>query len=123
MDTATDRMIEVERLEDTLVLTARTDLRELEYEEIGVEQREVLQLMRNDPSLRNAVVDFGKTDYFGSSALGLLTRLWRQVRDRGGRMALCHLSAHEEDILGVTGLGGIWPVFPSREEAIRAMAG
>ena len=77
----------------------------------------------DDPSIRNVVVDFGRTDYFGSSALGLLVRLEQEVRRRDGGMALCNVSAHEQDILRVTGLDALWTVRPSREETIEATGG
>jgi anti-anti-sigma factor len=120
MNTAT-RIIEVERQGDTLVLTPREDLRELEYQEIVAEGEELLRLADN-PSVRNVVVDLGLTDYFGSTALGLLAQLRQRVRARGGRMALCRVSPHEKEILAVTRLAGFWSVHSSREEAIAAVA-
>jgi anti-sigma B factor antagonist len=122
MDTTT-AMIEVERHGDTLILTPRRDLSELDYLEIEAEGGAVLRRLVADPSIRNVVVDFGRTDYFGSSALGLLVRLDREVRRRGGGMALYHVSAHEQDVLRVTGLDTLWAVRPSRGEAIEAAGG
>jgi anti-anti-sigma factor len=115
------RLIEVEQQGDILVLTPQQDLRELDYLDIEEVQREVLLQLADDPALRNVVVDLGKTDYFGSTALGLLIRLGRQVRARNGRLALCNVSAHEQDILAVTGLGRAWPAYLSREEALAAV--
>ncbi len=120
MDT-TSKLIEVERQGDTLVLTPRRDLRELEFEEIEAEWAEVLSRLEHEPHGWSAVVDFGHTDYFGSTALGMLTRLWQWLRARGGRMALCHLSAHEREILTITGLIGLWPIYNTRKEAVEAM--
>jgi anti-anti-sigma factor len=117
----TTRLIEVERRGDTLVLTPRKNLRELEYREIEAEGEELLE-MANDTAVRNLVADFALTDYFGSSALGLFARLWKRVRARGGRMAFCNVSAHEAEIMEVTGLTRFWPVHPSREEALAAVA-
>jgi anti-anti-sigma factor len=120
MDTST-RMIEVERKGNILILTPRRDLRELEYPEIEVEQEELLRQMEADPTLKGVVVDFGRTDYFGSTALGMLTRLWQHAQKRNGRLALCNVSAHERDILAVTGLIGFWRICSSREEAMNAV--
>jgi anti-anti-sigma factor len=77
----------------------------------------------DDPSIRNVVVDFGKTGYFGSTALGLFVQLWQRVRGRDGRIAFCNVSADEQDVLAVTRLGRVWPVYPSREEALAAVNG
>ncbi len=120
MSTAT-RIIEVERQGDTLVLTPQQDLRELEYQEITAEGEELLRLA-DDPAIRNVVVDLGRTDYFGSTALGLLAQLRQRLRARGGHMALCNVSTHESEILAVTRLAGFWSVHPTREEALAAVA-
>jgi anti-sigma B factor antagonist len=117
------RLIGVERRGDTLVLKLLRDLRELEFQEIEEEEGEVLRLLASDPSVRHVVVDCGTTDSFGSTALGLFARLGRLVRGRGGRLAFCHPSAHEEDILATVGLAGAWPVFASLDEALAAVSG
>lgn len=116
-------LIAVERQGKTLILTAQENLRELGYQEIERELEEILQFLGSDPSIKNLVFDFAGTDFFGSTALGMLLQLWRQVRDRRGRMALCNISAHEKDILTVMGLAGLWPAHASREAALRAVSG
>jgi anti-anti-sigma factor len=115
---ATDEIMEVEHLGDTFVLTPRRDLRELEFREIESE----LFRVADDPLVMRVVVDFDHTDYFGSTALGMLTLLCQRVEARGGRVAFCNLSAHEREIVSITGLTELWPIFPSREEAIRAVS-
>jgi anti-anti-sigma factor len=121
MDT-TSGLIEAVRHGDTLVLTPRRDLRELSFEEVEVGLEEVLRRVEADASLRGLVVDLGRTDYFGSTALALLVRLRHELRERGGRMALCNVSAHEADILAVSGLDGLWTAYPSRAAALAAVA-
>jgi anti-anti-sigma factor len=118
---AATRVIEFERQGDTLVLVPQGDLRELDSLEFGEDPEEVLWLLAADPSLRNVVVDFRNTDHFSTTAGGLLAQLRRQVRGRNGRIALCNLSAHEEDIQAVTGLVPTWSIYPSRAEALAAV--
>jgi anti-anti-sigma factor len=107
---------------ETVVVTPTEDLRELEFAEIGVAAEEVLGLLDRGPA-RNVVVDFRRTDYYGSTALGVFLRLWKRVRSRGRRMAFCNVSAHEEEILRLANLDRLWPVCPSREEALAAVRG
>jgi hypothetical protein len=38
-------------------------------------------------------------------------------------MAICNLSPHEQEILGVTKLDHSWLICPSRDEALRAVGG
>jgi anti-anti-sigma factor len=120
MDTAV-RMIEVKQQGNTLVLMPGRDLRELEHQEIDAAADELLQRLESQPAIRNVVVEFCQTDYFGSTALRLLTRLWQLVQRRHGRMAFCNLSAHEGEILRVSGLATLWSVHSSRQDALEAV--
>jgi anti-anti-sigma factor len=119
MDTVTN-MVEVKLEGDTLEVIPNRDLRELDFPQIEAEGEVLLRLV-DEPTIRNLVVDFGRTDYFGSTAVGLLAQLGRHVRDRGGHMALCNLSPHEQEILEVTHLAGQWPTYRSRAEAVAAV--
>jgi anti-anti-sigma factor len=117
----TRRRIEVERQGETLILTPREDLREREHREIEAEENELLRLA-GDSAVKSVVVDCGRTDSFGLTALGLFSRLWQRVRACGGRMAFCNVSAREAEILEGVRLIHFWSVYPSREEALAAMA-
>jgi anti-anti-sigma factor len=121
MTTATGAF-EVEREGQTLIVTALADLRELDYQEIEAGARDILHLLGNS-TIRHVVLDFSKTDYYGSTALGFFAKLWKRVRDCNGRMAFCGLSDHEREILKVTNLDGLWPICSSREEALTAVQG
>ncbi len=110
----------VDRVGDTLVVTPLADLGELEYQQIESEARHIHDLL-NDPSLRNIVMDFQQTAYYGSSALAFFVRLWKKVSTRNGRMAFCNLSPHEKAILKLTRLDSLWPICGSREEAMQTV--
>jgi anti-anti-sigma factor len=115
------RVFEVEREGDTAVITPQADLRELAWREIEAAGEELLALGAD--AVGNMVVDLGKTDYCGSTALGVLVRLGRQACGRNGRMALCNVSPHGWEVLAVTGLAGLWPAYPSRAEAVEGVRG
>jgi anti-anti-sigma factor len=118
---ATDtRTFEVERQGQTLLVTALTDLRELDYPKVEAGARDILHLLANG-TIKNVVLGSHKTDYYGSTALGFFVKLWKRVRDCNGRMAFCGVSDHEREILKVTNLDGLWPICPSREEALKAV--
>ena len=69
------------------------------------------------------MLDFHKTDYYGSTALGFFLKLWTRARKRNGRMAFCNVSAHEKEILQATRLDHVWPICSSRREALEAVKG
>ena len=63
--------------------------------------------------------DFADTDYYGSTALGLFMKLWKRVQTANGSMVFCNTSPHEREVLELTRLNNLWPVFGTREEAIQ----
>jgi len=69
--------------------------------------------------LRNAVIDLEKSSYFGTSMLQAMTAVWKRVRARGGKMALCNLSDTGHEILHVTRFDTLWPICSSRSEALQ----
>jgi anti-anti-sigma factor len=113
-------VFQVERDGDTLVLTPVGDLGELAYKQIEAATDDLLDRV-SDPAIRGVLVDFGRTDYFGTTALGFFVQLWKRLRDREGRMAFCNVSEHEKEILRVTKLGDLWPMCGSREEALASL--
>ena len=78
---------------------------------------------RTSPRDSFPALDFHKTDYYGSTALGFFVKLWKRVREYIERMAFCGVSDHEREILKVTNLEGLWPICPLREEALKAVQG
>jgi anti-anti-sigma factor len=120
--TAAAGAFEVELAGETLIVTPVMDLRELDYSGIEAGAREILDRLGNS-TIKNVVLDFHKTDYYGSTALGFFVKLWKRVKERKGRMALCCLSEHEREILAVTKLDGVWPICSSRQEAIKSVRG
>ena len=113
-------IFEIEQEDDTIIVVPTVDLRELDYQRIEDGARDVLDLL-NGTGIKNVVLDFHKTDYYGSTALGFFVKLWKRVRLRNGRMAFCNVSAHEKEILQITSLDHLWPICSSRSEALEAV--
>jgi anti-anti-sigma factor len=109
-----------EREGDTLVVTPAADLRELEYARLESGAREILELLERSHA-RNVVLDFWRTDYYGSTALAFFVKLWLRVRKRGGHMAFCNVSEHEKNILRVANLDQLWPVCATQQQALAAV--
>jgi anti-anti-sigma factor len=113
-------VFEIEQNGDTLVVTPVTDLTEFACERIEVGSQELLGLLDQE-HIENVVMDFHRTAYYGSTALGFFVRLWKRARSRNGRMAFCNVSEHEAEILKITGLDRLWLICPSRQEALEAV--
>jgi anti-sigma B factor antagonist len=67
------------------------------------------------------VVDLEQVDYFGSSFLALLLRCWKSVMARGGQMVLTGVSERARELLRITSLDMIWPIYAGRREAIESL--
>lgn len=113
-------IFEIEQKDDTLIVVPAVDLRELDHQRIEEGASRILDLL-NGTGMKNVVIDFHKTDYYGSTALGFFLRIWKRVRRREGRMAFCNVSDHEKEILQITNLDHSWPICSSRDEALRAV--
>lgn len=68
-----------------------------------------------------AVFDLSRVDYFGSSFLGLMLRTWKLISTRGGMMALSGVSDRVRELLRLTSLDILWPIYDNRREAIDAL--
>jgi anti-anti-sigma factor len=113
-------IFEVEQSGETLIITPLKNLYELDYEQIQRGGRELLELLAAS-SVKNVIMDFHKTDSFGSTALGFFVRLWKKIRQRNGSMAFCNLSENEKEILEVTKLDGLWTISSGLDEARKAL--
>src|SRR5262249_7858388 len=81
-------LFEMEDIGQTLIVTPRQNLRELDWPQIDAGMADVLDRL-GEGAVRNVVLDFHRTDYYGSTALGYFLKLWKRVREHKGRMAFC----------------------------------
>jgi len=113
-------LFRIEQEDSILFLTPTRDLSELEYSFFDAGIRAVVDAC-DARDTHSVVLDFSDTDYYGSTALGFFLILWKRIRSRDGRMAFCHVSQHEREVLELTKLDGLWPICATRAEAIAAI--
>ena len=111
-----------ETLGSTLILNPMIHLGSLDEPEISLETHDLLEFLNRSASA-NLVVDLANGDYLGTSMLGAIIKLWKRVSQRGGRLALCNVSESVVQVLRVTKLQTVWPIYPSREQALSAVGG
>jgi anti-sigma B factor antagonist len=68
------------------------------------------------------VIDIDKVKYFGSTFLALLIRCWKLANDKGGQMALAGASVQARDLLRMTSLDIVLPIYADRREAMDALS-
>ena len=65
--------------------------------------------------------DLSQVDYFGSMFLALLIRCWKLALSHGGSMALSGVSQRTRELLRVTSLDIVWPIYDSKPEAMAGL--
>ena len=67
------------------------------------------------------IFDLSQVDNFGSMFLALLIRCWKLALSQGGTMALSGVTERTRELLRVTALDMVWPIYESKREAIDAL--
>jgi anti-sigma B factor antagonist len=64
------------------------------------------------------VVNLGKTTYLDSTALRVLTAVFKRVRERQGEMAIAEVQPKIAKLFTLTGLDQVLPLCPTEREAL-----
>ncbi len=110
----------IERRGDLTVVSALPALESIGF---GLEEQAaelIFNPLRKDPEPL-IVFDLSQVDYFGSVFLGVLLRCWKLVQAKGGTMALSGVSARAKELLHLTSLDFVWPIYADRREAVEAL--
>jgi anti-sigma B factor antagonist len=115
-----DEAFTIERRGDLTVITATKELEHIEFGlEEAVSELILKPLQRQENPL--IVFDLSRVGFFGSMFLALLIRCWKLVLSRGGTMALSGVGDRTRELLRITSLDIVWPIYQSKREAIEAL--
>ncbi len=115
-----DEAFTIERHGDVTVITATPALERLAYRlEEQVADLILEPIRREDNPL--IVFDLSRVANFGSMFLALLIRAWKLAVSHGGSMALAGVTERTRELLRVTSLDIVWPIYDSKHEAIEAL--
>jgi anti-sigma B factor antagonist len=120
MSTNPLKFFSTERDGDTLIAVPGSAARSLAGVEFANDRTALIEAIQQ-PEVRSIVVDFANVPYFGSLLLDTLCMAWKRARECGAGMALCNVSSFGEEILRKAKLNLLWPVFPTREQAVAAV--
>lgn len=70
---------------------------------------------------RNLVCDFSKTEYMSSAGIRVIISTAKRLQKMGGTLAFCCLMPEVDKVFRMTGLLGLFQVFPTRQEAIESL--
>jgi anti-sigma B factor antagonist len=104
--------------ESTHVVSPQGEIDALTAPQLG---RRLLGLV--DEGKTGVVVDLSSVTFMDSTGIGVLLNALRALGSRRGRLVL--VCPHERVLrpFQITGLTGLLPIFPSREEALGGLAG
>jgi anti-anti-sigma factor len=110
----------IERHGELTLVSANPALETLEF---GLEEQVAELIME---PLRNqdgplVVFDLSGVDYFGSMFLAVLLRCWKLALTQGGMMVLAGVSERARELLRITALDMVWPIYATRREAMEAL--
>jgi anti-anti-sigma factor len=111
----------IERHGELTLFAATPTLENLDY---SLEEQVATLIMSpiRRQELPMVVFDLSAVDYFGSMFLALLLRCWKTVQAKGGEMVLSGVSDRAKELLRITSLDMVWPIYGTRREAMEALS-
>jgi anti-anti-sigma factor len=71
-----------------------------------------------EKSPKRVLFDFAKTEYVASAGMRVLLSIARSILQKGGKVVLSSLSPNVRKVFEIAGFTNIFPIFPTREEAL-----
>jgi anti-anti-sigma regulatory factor len=113
------RYLQVERLDQTIVVTPPADLSGIELDDLRFSELGGTAGHLELQQAKHLVIDCRHLLRCSSSGIAEFIRLGKRSRAHRGRMALCSLSRCMRQTYDVLNLKVLWPAFDSLDEALR----
>ncbi len=109
-----------ERHGDLTIITATEAIERIDF---GLEEQVADMILKPLRRQENPLIvfDLSRVDNFGSMFLALLIRCWRLALSQGGSMALSGVTERTRELLRVTALDTVWPIYDTKREAMDAL--
>ncbi|QDT54986.1 STAS domain protein [Caulifigura coniformis] len=110
---------QITNLDQATVVALGPDYKNITEEIVGSASNVLMTAAANEQP--NLVLDFADIEFFGSSFIEVLFRVWKRLQQRGGRFALANVSTYCHEVLKTTHLDSIWPVCATVDDAARVL--
>ena len=110
----------VESQSETLIITPNRNIGNLSETPVQAEWQEILNRIAAG-NVRHVVFDLKFVRYLGSSMIEAMLLIWKRLRRRRGRLAVCNASQIASEILELSNLPAIWSICESRDQALAAV--
>lgn len=116
----TESNLRIERDGNITIVVPGEEYENLNEHLLQAASKHLLDLAQTiDPPI--LLIDLRDTRFFGSSFLGTFFRTWRRLSARGGRLAMCSPQEVCADVLRVTQVDRLWPIYVERQDALAAL--
>lgn len=106
--------VEHDRL--TLIVAPRGDAIAFRESDVQGELETLCQLTQK-ADVQNLIIDWGSSNYFGTTMIGALVGVARKITEAGGRAVMCNASPQMQSVLKVMNLDKLWPLFDTLKAA------
>jgi anti-anti-sigma factor len=115
-----DEAFTLERHGELTIITATAALERIEF---GLEEQVAELILKSLRRQENPLIvfDLSQATNFGSMFLALLIRCWKLALSQGGTMALSGVTERTRELLRVTALDTVLPIYDTKREAIEAL--
>jgi anti-anti-sigma factor len=111
-----------ERHGDIAVIIPSPEVEKLPDNLMEQAARMVLAPLRSDPP-GGLIFDLSHVDYFGSVFLSFLLRCHKRAKEAGSEVVVAGASQRARELLHMTALDTLWPLYANRAEAMAALTG
>lgn len=103
---------------DVTIIVFGSDLKQLDEVNIADVGRKLVEMTEKLPHPR-LVLDMKTTEFFGSSFIEALFRVWKKLNiSPGAKFGIANLQPYCREVLEVTHLDKLWNLFDSRDAAV-----
>lgn len=114
--------MKAERIGDVTVARLGPKYDAYNKERLEEAQRALFGLVdQADPPI--LLLDFADTEYFSSTFIEILFRVWNRLKQRKGKLGLCRLNEVCRDMVHTARLDMLWPIFDTINEAVVGLSG
>ena len=91
--------------------------------DIGVGDIQLRRLLDGavEQGYKNVILDFNKISYMDSSGIGELVADYNRLTQKGIKMAISHLNSKVYDLMTITRMITVLPIFDSNEDAMMSL--
>ena len=116
-----DKVFEIERQGRTLILLPQGPSLNFRYQDIHLTTNEVYRILA-EPEVDHLIVDLADVQHLDSIIISSILRLLTKAKTNGGEAIFCTASKSMSRVLRGIKIGEVWQYFPTRSQALAAIA-